>query len=172
MPATKNTIQGHHGRGGGLPCSGHASMSSTASSSVGRSLPTRFIQKKLADMKTEIALGPQAALRVDCLFDEGKMAPEMIILIKCNNCGKALDTARMARDMNGGNGIADEFHVIGHMVNLETVNTYESTHNIHALIPGRDITGIRRSREVDKSNMLRMSATGTRADVELKRCSR
>ncbi len=103
---------------------------------------TQLIQKKLADMQTEIALGLQAALRVGRLFDEGKMAPEMISLIKRNNCGKALDIARMARDMHGGNGILDEYHVIRHMINLETVNTYEGTHDIHALILGRAQTGI------------------------------
>ena len=102
----------------------------------------QLIQKKLADMQTEIALGLQAALRVGRLFDEGGMAPEMISLVKRNNCGKALDIARTARDMHGGNGIADEFHVIRHMVNLESVNTYEGTHDIHALILGRAQTGI------------------------------
>jgi len=102
----------------------------------------QLVQKKLADMQTEIALGLQAALRVGRLFDEGRAAPEMVSLIKRNNAGKALDIARMARDMHGGNGIADEFHVIRHMVNLETVNTYEGTHDIHALILGRAQTGI------------------------------
>jgi glutaryl-CoA dehydrogenase len=102
----------------------------------------QLIQKKLADMQTEIALGLQAALRVGRLFDEGKATPEMISLIKRNNAGKALDIARVARDMHGGNGIADEFHVIRHMVNLETVNTYEGTHDVHALILGRAQTGI------------------------------
>ncbi|WP_445682081.1 acyl-CoA dehydrogenase [Radicibacter daui] len=102
----------------------------------------QLIQKKLADMQTEITLGLQAALRVGRLFDEGKVAPEMISLIKRNNCGKALDVARQARDMHGGNGIADEFHVMRHMVNLETVNTYEGTHDVHALILGRAQTGI------------------------------
>ena len=102
----------------------------------------QLVQKKLADMQTEIALGLQAALRVGRLFDEGKMAPEMISLIKRNNCGKALDIARQARDMHGGNGISEEFHVIRHMVNLETVNTYEGTHDVHALILGRAQTGI------------------------------
>ncbi len=102
----------------------------------------QLIQKKLADMQTEIALGLQAALRVGRLFDEGRATPEMISLIKRNNAGKALDTARAARDMHGGNGIADEFHVIRHMVNLETVNTYEGTHDVHALILGRAQTGI------------------------------
>ena len=102
----------------------------------------QLIQKKLADMQTEIALGLQAALRVGRLFDLGEVQPEMISLIKRNNAGKALDIARMARDMHGGNGIADEFHVIRHMINLETVNTYEGTHDIHALILGRAQTGI------------------------------
>jgi glutaryl-CoA dehydrogenase len=102
----------------------------------------QLIQKKLADMQTEIALGLQAALRVGRLFDAHEVAPEMISLIKRNNAGKALEIARMARDMHGGNGIADEFHVIRHMVNLETVNTYEGTHDIHALILGRAQTGI------------------------------
>src|SRR5581483_11015246 len=102
----------------------------------------QLIQKKLADMQTEIALGLQAVLRVGRLFDEGRATPEMISLIKRNNAGKALDIARAARDMHGGNGIADEFHVIRHMVNLETVNTYEGTHDIHAIILGRANTGI------------------------------
>jgi glutaryl-CoA dehydrogenase len=102
----------------------------------------QLIQKKLADMQTEIALGLQGALRLGRLFDQGRVAPEMISLMKRNNCGKALDIARAARDMHGGNGIADEFHVIRHMVNLETVNTYEGTHDIHALILGRAQTGI------------------------------
>ena len=103
---------------------------------------TQLIHKKLADMQTEIALGLQAALRVGRLFDEGKAAPEAISLIKRNNCGKALDVARMARDMHGGNGVADEFHVIRHVMNLEAVNTYEGTHDVHALILGRAQTGI------------------------------
>ena len=103
---------------------------------------TQLFQKKLADMQTEIALGLQAALRTGRLMDEGNAAPEMISLIKRNNAGKALDIARAARDMHGGNGVADEFHVIRHMVNLETVNTYEGTHDIHALILGRAQTGI------------------------------
>ena len=102
----------------------------------------QLIQKKLADMQTEIALGLQAALRVGRLFDEGAAAPEMISLVKRNNCGKALDVARMARDMHGGNGIADEYHVMRHMLNLETVNTYEGTHDVHALILGRAQTGL------------------------------
>ena len=103
---------------------------------------TQLIQKKLADMQTEIALGLQASLRVGRLMDEGRMAPEMISLIKRNNCGKALDIARQARDMHGGNGIAAEYHVMRHSQNLETVNTYEGTHDVHALILGRAITGI------------------------------
>ncbi|SFV25855.1 acyl-CoA dehydrogenase [Hyphomicrobium facile] len=103
---------------------------------------TQLIQKKLADMETEITLGLQAALRVGRLFDDGQMAPEMISLIKRNNCGKALDIARAARDMHGGNGISEEFQVMRHMLNLETVNTYEGTHDIHALILGRAITGL------------------------------
>ncbi len=103
---------------------------------------TQLIQKKLADMQTEIALGLQASLRVGRLMDEGRMAPEMISLIKRNNCGKALDIARMSRDMHGGNGIAAEYHVMRHSQNLETVNTYEGTHDVHALILGRAITGI------------------------------
>ena len=103
---------------------------------------TQLIQKKLADMQTEIALGLQASLRVGRLFDEGRMAPEMISLVKRNNCGKALDIARMARDMHGGNGIMGEYHVIRHAQNLETVNTYEGTHDVHALILGRAQTGL------------------------------
>ncbi len=103
---------------------------------------TQLYQKKLADMQTEISLGLQAALRVGQLFDAGQMAPEMISLIKRNNCGKALDIARHARDMHGGNGISDEFVVMRHMVNLETVNTYEGTHDVHALILGRAQTGL------------------------------
>ncbi|MEM9395364.1 MAG: acyl-CoA dehydrogenase [Pseudomonadota bacterium] len=103
---------------------------------------TQLFQKKLADMQTEITLGLQAALRVGHMMDAGQAAPEMISLIKRNNCGKALDVARMSRDMHGGNGISQEFHVIRHMVNLETVNTYEGTHDIHALILGRAQTGL------------------------------
>lgn len=102
---------------------------------------TQLYQKKLADMATEIALGLQASLQVGRLMDEGRFAPEMISLVKRNNCGKALDIARQARDMHGGNGISGEYHVIRHMVNLETVNTYEGTHDVHALILGRAITG-------------------------------
>ena len=103
---------------------------------------TQLFQKKLADMQTEIALGLQAALRVGRLLDEGKAAPEMISLIKRNNCGKALDVARQARDMHGGNGIHGEYHVMRHLQNLETVNTYEGTHDVHALILGRAMTGL------------------------------
>lgn len=103
---------------------------------------TQLVQLKLANMQTEIALGLQAALRVGRLMDEGNAAPEMISLIKRNNCGKALDIARVARDMHGGNGISDEFHIIRHVMNLEAVNTYEGTHDIHALILGRAQTGI------------------------------
>ncbi len=102
----------------------------------------QLIQKKLADMQTEIALGLQGCLRVGRLMDEGKAVPEMVSLIKRNSCGKALDIARMARDMHGGNGIHDEYHVIRHMINLETVNTYEGTHDVHALILGRAQTGL------------------------------
>ena len=102
----------------------------------------QLIQKKLADMQTEITLGLQGCLRVGRLMDEGKAVPEMISLIKRNSCGKALDVARMARDMHGGNGIHDEYHVIRHMINLETVNTYEGTHDVHALILGRAQTGL------------------------------
>ena len=103
---------------------------------------TQLIQKKLADMQTEITLGLQASLRVGRLMDDGRMAPEMISLIKRNNCGKALDIARLARDMHGGNGITSEYHVMRHSQNLETVNTYEGTHDVHALILGRAQTGI------------------------------
>ena len=103
---------------------------------------TQLFQKKLADMQTEITLGLQAALQVGRLMDAAEAAPEMISLIKRNNCGKALDVARHARDMHGGNGISAEFGVIRHMVNLETVNTYEGTHDIHALILGRAQTGL------------------------------
>ncbi|QFT84854.1 Acyl-CoA dehydrogenase [Halomonas sp. THAF12] len=102
----------------------------------------QLIQKKLADMQTEIALGLQAALRVGRMIDDGQLVPETISLIKRNNCGKALDIARQARDMHGGNGISDEYPVIRHVMNLEAVNTYEGTHDIHALILGRAQTGI------------------------------
>ncbi|GAA4229962.1 glutaryl-CoA dehydrogenase [Sagittula marina] len=103
---------------------------------------TQLFQKKLADMQTEIALGLQGCLRVGHLMDEANAAPEMISILKRNNCGKALDIARMARDMHGGNGISAEFQVIRHMMNLETVNTYEGTHDVHALILGRAQTGL------------------------------
>jgi glutaryl-CoA dehydrogenase len=103
---------------------------------------TQLFQKKLADMQTEIALGLQGSLRVGRLMDEGRFAPEMISIVKRNNCGKALDIARMARDMHGGNGIQAEYHVMRHAQNLETVNTYEGTHDVHALILGRAQTGI------------------------------
>ncbi len=102
----------------------------------------QLIQKKLADMQTEIALALQGCLRLGRLKDEGKAAPEITSIMKRNSCGKALEIARMARDMHGGNGIVDEFHVIRHVLNLETVNTYEGTHDIHALILGRAQTGI------------------------------
>jgi glutaryl-CoA dehydrogenase len=103
---------------------------------------TQLIQLKLANMMTELTIGLQAVLRVGRLMDEGKSTPEMVSLVKRNSCGKALEIARMARDMHGGNGIADEYHVIRHMMNLEAVNTYEGTHDIHALILGRAQTGI------------------------------
>jgi len=103
---------------------------------------TQLVQKKLADMQTEITLGLQGSLRVGRLFDEGRAAPEMISIVKRNNCGKALDIARMARDMHGGNGIQIEYHVMRHAQNLETVNTYEGTHDVHALILGRAQTGL------------------------------
>ncbi|KRE08927.1 acyl-CoA dehydrogenase [Bosea sp. Root670] len=103
---------------------------------------TQLYQKKLADMLTEITLGLQGSLRVGRLLDDGKMAPEMISLVKRNNCGKALDIARQARDMHGGNGIQIEYQVMRHAANLETVNTYEGTHDVHALILGRAITGL------------------------------
>ncbi|TPG39165.1 acyl-CoA dehydrogenase [Sphingomonas koreensis] len=102
----------------------------------------QLYQKKLADMETEIALGLQASLRVGRLMDEGRFAPEMISIVKRNNCGKALDIARAARDMHGGNGISAEYQVMRHLMNLETVNTYEGAHDVHALILGRAITGI------------------------------
>jgi len=112
-------------------------------SQFGRPLAqNQLVQKKLADMQTEITLGLQAALRVGRLIDEDRCAVENVSLIKRNNCGKALDIARLSRDMHGGNGISDEYHVIRHMANLETVNTYEGTHDIHALILGRAQTGL------------------------------
>jgi glutaryl-CoA dehydrogenase len=103
---------------------------------------TQLFQLKLANMQTEIALGLQASLRVGRLMDEANAAPEMISIVKRNNCGKALEIARHARDMHGGNGISLEFQVIRHMMNLETVNTYEGTHDVHALILGRAQTGL------------------------------
>ena len=103
---------------------------------------TQLIQKKLADMQTEITLGLHASLRVGRLFDEGKRAPEAISIVKRNNCGKALDIARLSRDMHGGNGIHAEYQIMRHLMNLETVNTYEGTHDVHALILGRAQTGI------------------------------
>jgi len=102
----------------------------------------QLVQLKLADMETEIALGLQGCLRAGRMFDEGTLAPETISILKRNNCGKALNIARLARDMHGGNGISGEFHVIRHAINLETVNTYEGTHDVHGLILGRAITGI------------------------------
>ena len=103
---------------------------------------TQLFQKKLADMQTEIALGLQASLRAGRMFDVGALAPEAISIVKRNNCGKALDIARMSRDMHGGNGIQEEYHVMRHLSNLETVNTYEGTHDVHALILGRAQTGL------------------------------
>ena len=103
---------------------------------------TQLVQKKLADMQTEISLGLQGAYALGCALDEGAWSPESISLMKRNNCGKALDIARVARDIHGGNGISGEYHVIRHAMNLETVNTYEGTHDIHALILGRAQTGI------------------------------
>ena len=112
-------------------------------SQFGRPLAAnQLVQKKLADMQTEIALGLQGALRMGRMFDEGTLPIENISLMKRNNCGKALDIARVARDMHGGNGISDEYPVIRHVMNLETVNTYEGTHDIHALILGRAQTGL------------------------------
>ena len=103
---------------------------------------TQLFQKKLADIQTEISLGLQASLRVGRLMDEANAAPEMISIVKRNNCGKALDISRLARDMHGGNGISEDFQVMRHMNNLETVNTYEGTHDVHALILGRAQTGL------------------------------
>ena len=103
---------------------------------------TQIYQLKLANMMTEITLGLQASLQVGRLMDAAQAAPEMISLVKRNNCGKALDIARVARDMHGGNGISEEFQVMRHAANLETVNTYEGTHDVHALILGRAITGL------------------------------
>ena len=122
----------------------HAARNYTlARHQFGRALAAnQLIQKKLADMQTEITLALHACLRLGRLKDQGRATPEMVSLLKRNSCGKALDIARTARDMHGGNGIADEFHVIRHVMNLEAVNTYEGTHDIHALILGRAITGI------------------------------
>ncbi|HEY0418554.1 MAG TPA: acyl-CoA dehydrogenase [Acetobacteraceae bacterium] len=122
----------------------HAARSYTLDRKVfGRPLAaTQLVQKKLADMQTEITLALQSVLRLGRLMDEGRAAPEMISLCKRNSCGKALDIARVSRDMHGGNGIVDEYHVIRHVMNLETVNTYEGTHDVHALILGRAQTGI------------------------------
>ena len=103
---------------------------------------TQLIQKKLADMQTEISLGLQGALRLGRMMDEKSAPVELISLMKRNNCGKALEIARHARDMHGGNGISEDFQVMRHMLNLETVNTYEGTHDVHALILGRAITGL------------------------------
>ncbi|MEM9168382.1 MAG: acyl-CoA dehydrogenase family protein, partial [Pseudomonadota bacterium] len=103
---------------------------------------TQLVQKKLADMQTEIALGLQGALALGRLLDDGAYVPEAISLMKRNNCGKALDIARIARDVHGGNGISEDYHVLRHATNLETVNTYEGTHDIHALILGRAQTGL------------------------------
>ncbi len=122
----------------------HAALSYTLErKQFGRPLAAnQLIQKKLADMQTEITLGLNACITAGRLFDAGKLAIENISMIKRNNCGKALDIARMARDMHGGNGISDEYHVIRHVMNLETVNTYEGTHDVHALILGRAQTGL------------------------------
>ena len=122
----------------------HAARSYTLErSQFGRPLAAnQLVQKKLADMQTEITLGLHSCLRLGRLMDDGLAAPEAVSLLKRNNCGKALDIARTARDMHGGNGVADEYHVIRHMMNLEAVNTYEGTHDIHALILGRAQTGI------------------------------
>ena len=109
----------------------------------------QLIQKKLADALTEISIGLQSCLQVGRLKDQKKEAPEMISMIKRNSCGKALDIARQARDMLGGNGISDEYHVIRHVMNLEAVNTYEGTHDIHALIIGRAITGLQAFKNID-----------------------
>src|SRR5699024_7705076 len=103
---------------------------------------TQLVQKKLADMQTDITLGLHGSLRLGRLLDEGNWSPEMISLLKRNNCGQALDIARVSRDMHGGNGVSDEYHVIRHVMNLEAVNTYEGTHDVHALILGLAQTGI------------------------------
>jgi glutaryl-CoA dehydrogenase len=103
---------------------------------------TQLVQSKLVDMQTEIALGLQAAIKIGRLMESGNTNSDMVSLIKRNNCAKALDIARLARDILGGNGISDEYHVMRHMMNLETVKTYEGTHDIHTLILGKSITGI------------------------------
>jgi glutaryl-CoA dehydrogenase len=122
----------------------HAARSYTLErTQFGRPLAAnQLVQKKLADMQTEITLGLQSCLRMGRLMDEGRLPVETISLLKRNNCGKALEVARTARDIHGGNGISDEYHVMRHLVNLETVNTYEGTHDIHALILGRAQTGL------------------------------
>jgi glutaryl-CoA dehydrogenase len=122
----------------------HAARDYVASRSVfGKPLAARqLVQKKLADMQTEIVLGYEGALALGRLIDQGAWVPEAISLMKRNNCGKALAIAREARDMHGGNGVSDEYHVIRHVLNLEAVNTYEGTHDVHALIMGRAMTGI------------------------------
>jgi glutaryl-CoA dehydrogenase len=122
----------------------HAARNYTLSrEQFGRPLAAnQLVQLKLVNMQTEITLGLHAVLRLGRLMDEGRVAPDMISMLKRNSCGKAIDIARTARDMHGGNGISDEFHVIRHVMNLEAVNTYEGTHDIHALILGRAITGI------------------------------
>ena len=129
---------------GAAECCWHAARdyTMTARLSASRSRRTQLIQKKLADMQTEITLGLHACLRLGRLKDQGKATPEMVSILKRNSTGKSLDIARVARDMHGGNGIMDEYHVIRHVINLETVNTYEGTHDIHALILGRAQTGI------------------------------
>ena len=109
---------------------------------LGSLAATQLIQKKLADMQTEITLGTAAVLQLGRLIEAGTAAPPAVSLLKRNNCGKALDIARVARDIHGGNGISDEYHVIRHVMNLETVNTYEGTHDVHALILGRAQTGL------------------------------
>ena len=121
----------------------HASRDYVSSRSLfGRTLASRqLVQKKLADRSTEIALGFEGALALGRLIDEGAWVPEAISMLKRNNCGKALDIARVSRDMHGGNGISGEYHVMRHAANLETVNTYEGAHDVHALILGRAITG-------------------------------
>ncbi len=124
-------------------CYARARQYTLDSEQFGRPLAqTQLVQKKLADMLTEITLGLQGSLRVGRLIDDDKLVPEMISIVKRNNCGKALDIARTARDMHGGNGIQAEYHVMRHAANLETVNTYEGTHDVHALIVGRAITGL------------------------------